>query len=129
MLAALAVVASETGQTLAHSSGHVTIVAHRADLVALAGLALGESVVSLGALLTVVSREVDLARASLSALRLAVVSIGSIQVALALPAVRVAVVSIGTGVAVGRLEGGTALAVSGLLLAVSRGVEVVTLAG
>lgn len=129
MLAALAVVASEIGQALALSSGHVAVVGNRADFVALACLALGESVVSFGALLTVGPREIDLARALLSAFSLAVVAIGSIQITFALPAIGVTIVSIRAGVATWRLEGSTALTVSGLLLAVSGGEEVVALAG
>lgn len=129
VLAALAVVASEVGQALALSSRHIAVVGDGADLVAFAGLALGESVVALGALLAVGTREVNLARALLAALRLAVVAICAVQVALALSAIGVSVVAIGAGVAVRRLEGRKAFAVSGLLLAMSGGVEVVALAG
>lgn len=87
---------------------------------------LGECIVTLGTLFAIVTGKVDLTWA-FAINRLTVVTIGAIEIALAFTTIRIAVVAIGTRVTIGWLESFATFTATGFLLAMSRGIEEVTL--
>lgn len=92
ILAPFALRAAPVAETGAVAGDDIAVVVDGAQLVALAGLALGEAVIRFSALLAQGAREVRLAGAN-AVDSLAVVAIGAVQIALALTALRIAVVA------------------------------------